>query len=246
MGGFESKRGSICLAGFCDKSLIFDYFRGLLVNESKILRLMQTIIHLIKVTKLNKELLKGKTLDLIEGIEEGRIASREDARALLFNDSAAPEQALTKFLRRTKRKLNLSILTSFQPSTHLQEILKEVYTTYSSIMLMLLSGHRKAAIPEARRIYNIAVSYELLEVLAALGSRLAKHYAESAPNPRLSKRFAEEAEKHAERLKVYTLSNKLYSELIIWINNRSSYSPGVKNKAGFLYCYDCPTSIQQH
>ena len=191
---------------------------------------METIIEMVKVTKLNKCLMKGKTLQMIEGIEQGIINNREDAKLKLFKNSASPEQALKKFLRRARRVLNLSIMTSLQPNTPLQEIYREVYTSLSAIMMMLAAGKRAPAIKEARRIYNIATHYEFLEVAALLANRLAKNYAEAEPNARLNKRFSEEATRFANLVQVNTLSNTLYSDAIIRINNRASYSPSAQNK----------------
>jgi len=191
---------------------------------------METIIDMVKVTKLNKCLMKGKTLAMIEGIERGTICTREDAKLELFKNSASPEQALKKFLRRVRRTLNLSIMASLQPNTPLQEIYREVYTSLSAVMMMLAAGKRTPAIKEARRIYNIATHYEFLEVAALLANRLAKNYAEAEPNARLNKRFSAEATQYANLVQINTLSNTLYSDAIIRINNRSSYSQSAQNK----------------
>jgi len=196
---------------------------------------MDTIIQMIKVAKLNKSLMKGKTLQLIKGLESDRIASREEAIRELFQDSTDQEQALKKTLRNAKRRLNLSILASIRPNSYHQEVFFEVYTGFAAVMVMLGSANRKPAIQEARRIYNIAASYEITDVAATLANRFARYYADSEPNARLNKRFSEEAKTYMEMNRIYTLSNTLYSDAIIRINNRSSYSKSVKDKIeGYL------------
>ena len=191
---------------------------------------METIIDLVKAAKPNKCLLKGKILVLVEEIEKGRIQSKEDAYHYLFRNSIDPEQSLKKLLRRTKNALLTSIITSISTDTHNQKVRKDIYIGFAGVMLMLNSGKRAGAIPEARRLFNLAAKYEILHVACLLASKIAKNYAESQPNQKLFKYYSDEADRYVELIRIEILSNKLYSDAIIRINNRTSYSRSIHEK----------------
>ena len=191
---------------------------------------MNTLIAMVESARPNKCFLKGKALALVEGIQRGGIKNREDAIRLLFSSTKDPEQSLSKLLRRCKQSMMWSMISSFKARSDLQRVYNEINAGFATVMVLLGGGERTAAIDEARRIYTLAKKYERIHIASALALKLSKHYIESNPDSRLQRKFAREASQYAVQIQQATRCNACFTDALMTINNRSSYTDGVMKK----------------
>ncbi|MEM1322220.1 MAG: hypothetical protein AAGG75_18305 [Bacteroidota bacterium] len=191
---------------------------------------MRSLFDLITIVRPTSSQLSGKMLALVEGVLSGKFKKKEDVIEGLFANNSDPEQSYRKLAQRTERHLTYLLMISHSDAGGTQQAYHECWANMTQAMLLFGRGIKKSGVEVARKVISKAEKYEYIYILAPLLNILERHYAYVEPNRRLYKHYAKAAKKNGLLIEIDTLSNRYYSNAMMELSMRSSYTTGIINK----------------
>lgn len=168
--------------------------------------------------------LAGLSRRFVTEVKAGRINNKYDALRILFKNSKYADLSYYQLMRKIRRDYMLALSMSIKADSEYRRAEIEIYSAFTSAMLLFGSGKIVPAIFEANKALKIAKEYEFLQIASILCLKLIRCYSEIKPNESKRKYYKRLAKEYADLISEQTNSEMLYSEIIIKLGNRQSYT----------------------